>query len=298
MELTRETLGKSIAQWTKDKSFYETKIGGLLLFRHETPTEPTIGLYEPSICLVAQGSKQAHLGNGDAYVYDACSYLLTSIHMPAVYQVITASPEKPFLGLTFKLDQNELSDLMLNTSLPPPRSQSSESAMGTGQVTLPLLSAFQRLLDLLDEQENIPILAPLIQREILHRLLVGDQGERLRQTALAWSHSYQIARAIEWLKEHYTQPLRVDDLAAQVHMSKSTFHHHFKSMTALSPLQFQKQLRLQEARRLMLLEHLDVGAVAYEVGYESPSQFSREYKRMFGAPPMKDLARIRQVEDA
>jgi transcriptional regulator GlxA family with amidase domain len=157
------------------------------------------------------------------------------------------------------------------------------------------IAAFQRLLDLLDSPKDIPILAPIIQREIFYRLLVGDQGTRLRQMALTGSQSQQISRAIDWLKGNFTQPLRIEDLATQVAMSTSTFHHHFRALTAMSPLQYQKWLRLTEARRLMLAEDQDAATAAYQVGYESPSQFSREYSRLFGAPPLRDIASLRQV---
>lgn len=178
---------------------------------------------------------------------------------------------------------------------PAPRSQQANRGMATGEVTLSLLNAFQRLVDLLGDEKDIPILAPTIQREIVYRLLVGDQGARLRQIASTGSSSQQIAKAIDWLKSNFTQPLRVKDLAAKAGMSKSTFHHHFRSMTALSPLQFQKNLPLQEARRLMLTERLDAATSAFRVGYESPSQFSREYSRIFGAPPLRDMASLRQM---
>jgi transcriptional regulator GlxA family with amidase domain len=167
--------------------------------------------------------------------------------------------------------------------------------MATGEITLPLLNAFQRLIALLDEEQDIQILATIIQREIIYRLLVGDQGERLRQIATEGSKSQQIGRAIEWLKSNFTQPLRIDDLAEHVNMSTTSFHNHFRSMTALSPLQFQKQLRLQEARRLMLAERMDAANAAFQVGYESPSQFSREYGRLFGAPPLRDITKLRQL---
>lgn len=180
-------------------------------------------------------------------------------------------------------------------SLSPEPLEAIDELGATGEVTLPLLTAFQRLIDLFDEQWDIPILAPIIQREIIYRLLVGDQGTRLRQIASAGSQSHQIARAIDWLKSNFTRPLRIDDLAAHVRMSTSTFHHHFRSMTALSPLQFQKQLRLREARRLMLAEQLDAATAAFQVGYESPSQFSREYNRLFGAPPLRDITNLRQA---
>ena len=184
--------------------------------------------------------------------------------------------------------------MIADSYLPPPRTQQSSRGMATGEVTLPLVNAVQRLIDLLDEKQDIPILAPIIQREIIYRLLVGDQGARLRQIASAGSQSHQIARAIDWLKANFTQPLRIDDLAKQASMSASTFHHHFRSMTALSPLQYQKQLRLQEARRLMLSERLDAATASFQVGYESPSQFSREYNRFFGAPPLRDITNLLQ----
>lgn len=250
-------------------------------------------MYEPSICLVAQGAKRVLLGD-DTYVYDARNYLITSVHLPTVVQITEASPEQPYLGLSMRLDQREISQLMVDSNLPPPPPQQSTRGMATSDVTLPLLSAFHRLIDLLGEEKDIPILAPIIQREIIYRLLVGDQGARLRQIASAGSQSQQIARAIEWLKGNFTQPLRIDDLAEQARMSSSTFHHHFRSMTALSPLQYQKHLRLNEARRLMLTERFDAATAAFQVGYESPSQFSREYSRLFGAPPLRDIARLRQ----
>src|SRR5512140_1695744 len=295
--VTIKALVKSIARCTDGGELHTTAIPGLSLFRREEPTEPISGMYEPSICLVAQGAKRVMLGD-DTYVYDAHHYLITSVQLPTVVQVIEASREKPYLGLRLMLDLREISQLMVDSNLPQPRAQQSSRGMATGEVTLPLLTAFQRLIDLLAEQQDIPILAPIIQREIIYRLLVGDQGERLRQIASAGSQSNQIARAIDWLKGNFTQQLRIDDLAAQASMSTSTFHHHFRSMTALSPLQFQKQLRLQEARRLMLAERMDAATAGFQVGYESPSQFSREYNRQFGAPPLRDILKLRQPSAA
>ena len=297
MEVALEALGKSIARWTEKGELFTTVVPGLSLFRREEPTEPMTGMYEPSICMVAQGAKRVMLGD-DTYVYDAHHYLITSVHLPTVVQVIEASREKPYLGLRLTFDLREISQLMADSNLPPPRTQQSSRGMATGEVTLPLVTAVQRLIDLLDAEQDIPILAPVIQREIIYRLLVGDQGARLRQIAAAGSQSQQIARAIDWLKGNFTQSLRIDDLAAQARMSSSTFHHHFRTMTALSPLQYQKQLRLQEARRLMLAERLDAATAAFQVGYESPSQFSREYNRLFGAPPLRDIAKLRQMATA
>ena len=258
MEVALEALGKSIARWTDQGDQPVTAIPGLSLYRRLEPTQPASGMYEPSLCLVAQGAKRVLLGD-DAYVYDAHHFLITSVDLPTVWQIIDASREKPCLGLVLKLDQREISQLMVDSHLPPPRAQQSSRGMATGEVTLPLLTAFQRLLDLLAEPKDIPILAPIIQREISYRLLVGDQGARLRQMASAGSQSHQIARAIDWLKGNFTRPLRIDDLATQVNMSTSTFHHHFRALTAMSPLQYQKWLRLNEARRLMLTERLGCG---------------------------------------
>lgn len=294
MEIAIETLGKSIARWTDKNNIIETAIPGLLIYQQDEPTQPQIAMYEPSICLVAQGAKRALLGD-DTYVYDAHHFLIASVHLPTMVHIVEASPEKPCLGLVLKLDQREISQLMVDSNLPQPRTQQSSRGMVLGEITSPLLNAFQRLIDLLDEQKDIPILAPVIQREIIYRLLVGEQGERLRQIASAGSQSNQIAQAIGWLKANFSQPFSIDDLAALARMSTSTFNHHFRSMTALSPLQFQKRLRLQEARRLMLAERMDAASAGFQVGYESPSQFSREYNRMFGAPPLRDISKLRQM---
>ncbi|MBI5580168.1 MAG: AraC family transcriptional regulator [Deltaproteobacteria bacterium] len=294
MESALEALATSIARWTTECGRLETEISSLALARLDAPTEPISHMYEPSICLVAQGAKRVLLG-GDTYVYDVRHFLITSVDLPTVVQVTKASREKPCLSLLLKLDRREISQLMVDSHLPPPHAQQSSRGMATGEVTLPLLSAFQRLIDLLAEPKDIPILAPIIQREILYRLLVGDQGTRLRQIASAGSQSQQVARAIDWLKSNFTRPLRIDDLASQVNMSPSTFHHHFRTLTAMSPLQYQKWLRLNEARRLMLTENTDAATAAFNVGYESPSQFSREYSRLFGAPPLRDITNLRQI---
>jgi len=292
MVVALEGLRQSIAQWTDKGDQLVTAIPGLSLYRRDEPTQPMSGMYEPSICLIAQGAKRVLLGD-EPYVYDAQHFLITSVNLPTVAQIIKASRERPWLGLKLKLDQREISQLMVNSNLPPLRTQQSSRGMAIGEVTLPLISAFQRLIDLLAEPKDIPILAPIIQREIVYRLLVGDQGARLRQMASAGSQSQQIARAIDWLKSHFTNPVRIEDLATQVNMSTSTFHHHFRALTAMSPLQYQKWLRLNEARRLMLSERLDATSAAFQVGYQSPSQFSREYSRSFGAPPLRDITILR-----
>ncbi len=297
LEKARETLGSTIARLTGDKERIEAAVPGLIVYKRQAVTELTSAMYEPCVCVVAQGAKRVVVG-GDSYTYDSRHFLLTAVDIPTMVQIAKASKEKPCLGLVLKLDMREAAQMMVDGKLPPPREQRSGRGMTTGEITPQLLAAFQRLLDLLDTPKDIPVLAPMIQREILYRLLTGDQGARLRQIATNGSQGSQVAQAIDWLKTNFSKPLRVDDLAAQVYMSPSTFHHHFRELTARSPLQYQKWLRLNEARRLMLAEQFDAATAAMQVGYESPSQFSREYSRQFGQAPLRDINQLRQVPAA
>ena len=271
---------------------YPMPIPGLGFYRREQPATPVVCMVEPSIVLVAQGEKRLWVG-GEGYPYDTARFLLTSLDIPANSEVLVASPTRPCLGLTFKLDLRILAELIAQGALPPTRERAIMKGVGIGVVTGAMLASFARLVELLDEPEAIPVLAPLIQREIHFRLLQSDQAGRLRQICSVDGQGYRIARAIDWLKLNYDVPLRVDELAARVQMSAATFHHHFRQLTAMSPLQYQKWLRLNEARRLMLNEHRDVSSAAFKVGYESPSQFSREYSRLFGVPPKRDMAMLR-----
>ncbi|WP_246135396.1 AraC family transcriptional regulator [Pararhodospirillum oryzae] len=290
----------------------EAFVPGLTLHRWETPTEPTSYTLPPSLCLIAQGRKRVLLGE-EAFVYDAHRFLMTSIDLPVVAQIIEATPQKPYLGLTLVLDFRLVAQLVLTLEAAhakaasggeetrpgpdrpgPDRLGLDRLGMTVSTVPPPLLGAFERLLDLQDHPEDVAVLAPLIKQEILYRLLLSDQGPRLRRMMSVESHGYQIARAIDWLKENYQAPFRVEDLARHAGLSPSAFHSHFRSMTAMSPLQFQKKLRLNEARRLMLTQRLDASSAALRVGYESPSQFSREYRRLFGAPPARDVKTLIQ----
>lgn len=273
------------ADWT-------TPIPNLNFFRRDEPAEPCICLVEPSVVMVVQGAKQMVIGS-DAYHYDSSRFLVTSLDLPANSGVLTASREQPCLGFWLKLDLRMLAELIAQGHLPPAKERSGAGSVGLGTITPTLLEPFHRLLGLLDEPEAIDIMAPLIQREIHYRLLTSDQAPLLRQIASVDSQGYRIARAIDWLKLNYTSSMRVEDLAARVQMSVPTFHHHFRQLTAMSPLQYQKWLRLNEAKRLMLNEFMDAASAAFEVGYESPSQFSREYSRLFGAPPKRDIAALR-----
>jgi AraC-like DNA-binding protein len=293
LNIARKGLAERIARWTAKKNRLSTTIPALSLSRWESPTELTNYMHEPSLCLVAQGAKRVLLGK-EIYTYDAYHFLITSVDLPVVAQVIEASREKPYLGLVLKLERRAITQMMVDSDVPLPRSQQASRGMIVSEVTLPLLNAFQRLIDLLDAPEDILMLAPLVQREILYRLLVSDQGARLRQIGAAGTQGHQIAQAIDWLKDNFNQPLLVDDLATYARMSASTFHRHFRAVTSMSPLQFQKSLRLHEARRLMLTDQLDAASAAFQVGYESHSQFNREYSRLFGAPPLRDIKSLRQ----
>lgn len=290
-------LKKLVARWTEEGDSPDNVVPGLFFFRREAPSEPETVMYQPSICILAQGAKRVYSGTG-SFVYDSHRFLAASVDIPTVVEVISASPQRPCLGIVLTIDRQEVSQLMLDGKLPSPRAQQTGLGIAASEITPHLLDAVFRLVSLLDEPRDIPVLAPVIRREILYRLLVGDQGLRLRQIATAGSRSHQISQAIDWLKENFVQPLKVDDLAARVNMSTSTFHHHFRALTARSPLQYQKWLRLNEARRLMLVERADAATASFEVGYESPSQFSREYSRLFGASPTRDVTNLRRQAGA
>jgi len=292
----RASLAARVARFIPDTGLQQpTALPGLMLYRSDSLNGTVCGVYEPSVALILQGSKRVGLGD-DTFVYDTRRYLVVSLDLPTQATILEASPQRPYLALVLRLDRREIADLVLSGALHQmPLSAPDGRAMATGEVTLPLLDAFRRLLELAERPDDVPVLAPLVQREILYHLLVGEAGARLRQIASAESQSHQIARAIDRLRTRYAEPLRVEALAREVRMSVSTFHHHFKTLTAMSPLQYQKRLRLAEARRLMLAENLDASTAAYRVGYESASQFSREYSRQFGAPPTRDIAGLRAV---
>lgn len=269
-----------------------TAIPGVNLMRSGTATMPMPVVYEPTLCLVAQGRKQAMLGT-TAYVYDPARYLVASVDLPVMGSVITASEDEPYLCLVLDLDMTALSDLALRY----PAVEDSQDLPATGitlnDTSTELLEAAVRLAKLLDSPGDIDALAPLVTREILYRLLIGKGNGVIRQLATANSRLNQIAKAIAWLRSHYREPCRIDDIADLANMSRSTFHAHFKAVTSMTPLEFRSQLRLQEARRLMVAEAIDAADAGYRVGYESPSQFSRHYLRMFGLPPAKDAGRLR-----
>lgn len=290
--MANETLAHIIDRWTTGLRDSPTAIPNLGLWRRERPEPPAVCLVGPSIVLVAQGAKKMWLGD-KSYEYDSDRFLITSLDMPANSEVLAASQEKPCLGLVLSLDLRMLAELISQGHQPLPPERSGEQGMGVGTVTPGIIKPFERLLDLLDEPDAIPVLAPLIQREIHYRLLMSDQAALLWQITSAGSQSQRVAKAIDWLKVNYTSPLRIDDLASRVQMSPSSLHQHFRKLTAMSPLQYQKWMRLNEAKRLMLNEAMDATTAAFQVGYESPSQFSREYSRMFGLSPKRDVVTLR-----
>lgn len=298
VEISRRTdvvyqkLAQIIEQHTEGNEDRPTPIPNLLFFRREQPMPPSICLVEPSIVLVMQGEKKMWVGE-EGYLYDTDHFLITSLDIPANSEVVTASPEKPCVGLVLKLDLKTLAELISQGSLPTPDKSVDDGGVGLGTVTPQIIEPFSRLLELLDEPDSIPVLAPLIQREIHYRLLLSDQAARLWQIVSVGSQSQRVAKAIDWLKMNYSKPLRVEELASRVQMSASSLHHHFRKLTAMSPLQYQKWMRLNEAKRLMLNEDMDATSAAFRVGYESPSQFSREYSRLFGLPPKRDIEEIR-----
>lgn len=293
LEAARATLAADILRWAGacDEPFIGP-IPALKLFQRTTPSGPVSCMYDPSVTLIVQGRKRVLLGE-DTFWYDAGELLITSVDLPAIGEIVDASGDRPFIALTMRLDQRVMTELIVEGNLQPPRAEPTGRGMTVGQAGSSLLQAFQRLVGLLDTPDAIAVLAPLIQREILYRLMVSNEGTRLWQIASMGSQGQRIARAIDWLKAHTAEPLRVDELASSVQMSTSTFHHHFRALTAMSPLQYQKWLRLHEARRLLLTEDLDAATAAFRVGYESPSQFGREYHRLFGAPPLRDIASLR-----
>ncbi|WP_294768897.1 AraC family transcriptional regulator [uncultured Rhodoferax sp.] len=287
----RDGLAGRIARWAGDRNVLETPVGGLNLQRWETTTDPTSYMLPASICLIGQGRKRLYLGE-ETFVYDAHKFLITSIDLPVVTHIIEASPHRPYLGLTLELDLPLITQLVLNQNAQASRPPADRLGLAVSAVSTPLLSAFSRLIDLLETPDDIPVLAPLIKQEIFYRLLTGEQGARLRRIATIGNHGYQISRSIDWLKENFNKPVKMGELASRAGLSVSAFHSHFRSVTAMSPLQYQKRMRLNEARRMMLTEHMDASSAAFEVGYESPSQFSREYSRQFGAPPMRDIKNL------
>lgn len=292
LEAQQAELADRIARIAPRQGAHETAIRGMGLLRFDSPSQPTPAVYEPSVCIVVQGRKIAHLAD-EVYTYDALNYLVVSMTLPVIGQVVEASPDKPYLCIRLNVDTALIGELQQQVDVPEASPAAQGRALYLARTSASLLDAVLRLVRLLDTPEEAAILGPLAMREIHYRVLTGELGHRLREVSVMDSQSQRIARAIDLLKRRYAEPLSIDELASAAHMSTSSLHHRFKAVTAMSPLQFQKQLRLQEARRLMLSDGLEAASAAHKVGYESPSQFTREYRRLFGAPPRQEVEAAR-----
>jgi AraC-like DNA-binding protein len=286
-------LAAKVAQLIGSAEKLATAIPRLTLHRRTAPTAACPVTYEPSIIVVPQGRKQVQIGS-EALTYDSSRYLLTSVDLPTLARVVEASAEVPCFAVTLKLDIGIVREFLSREEFHTlDASPESRAAMSTGPITAEFLSAWCRLLDLLSNPQDIPFLSGFIEREIVYRILRGPEGARLRAIATLGDQSHRTAKAIAWIKANYARPLRVEELAQVAGMAVSTLHHHFRALTAMSPLQYQKQIRLQAARARMLADDVDAATVAFEVGYESASQFNREYSRLFGQPPIRDIRTLR-----
>jgi AraC-like DNA-binding protein len=291
-----EEMTALMTRFAEADGVHPTAIARLSLARWDHPGEPMPAVYPPCMCVVAQGSKALLLGD-ERYLYDRSRFIVASVDLPVTGQVVDASPEKPYLCVMLELEPKAIASLLLEADLPtPPTERAPARGLFLSQASAEYIEAVLRLLRLLATPDDIRTLAPLAEREILYRLLKSQEGWRLRQIATGHGQARRIAKAIAWVRTHFHEGLRVEQLAGEANMSVSSFHAHFKRVTAMSPLQYQKQLRLQEARRLLLTETVDAATAGHRVGYESPSQFSREYRRAFGVPPATDMRQILRTQ--
>ncbi|ENM1018361.1 AraC family transcriptional regulator [Klebsiella variicola] len=295
LEASRAELAELIAQSQPDEGQVEVR-PGLYLNRISSPHYAVHGILEPSCCVVAEGSKEVILG-GESFQYDAAHYLIATMGVPAFARIVNASPEKPYLSMRFLLDPAIVTSVILDSGIIRQHGKSSGDVKSVDVSTLgvDMLDAALRLVRASKSADEYRVLSPLIFRELVYRLLTSSQATRLNQLARFGGQDHRMVKAVKILSDQYTQPLRVETIAHQLGMSISGFHAHFKAATNMSPVQFQKQLRLQEAQRLMLSEGFDAGQAAYRVGYEDQSHFSRDYKRQYGEPPARDIARLRDI---
>ncbi len=293
VQANRDELVERIARAIPEDGTVEP-LKGIRLRRSSSPTALVPGVTTPSFCVIAQGCKEIHLGE-ETYQYDPYHYLLATVELPVASLIIKASKAQPYLGLVLELDPILVGSVMIDSSHTASPSPADVRAINVSPLDTGLLDAAVRLVRLMDTPTQARVLAPLVTREIVYRLLLGTQGDRLRHIAILSGYTPDIAKAIARLRKDFDQPLRIDDIARELGMSVSGFHHHFKAVTAMSPLQFQKQMRLQEARRLMLGEGLDAASAGFRVGYNDASHFNREYKKLFGVPPLRDVERLRET---
>lgn len=288
----QEELAALIGRYATEDGLTHTQIPRLTVVRASHPTEPVHTVHEPSLCIVAQGKKEVFLDER-VYPYDREEYLIVSVDMPVAGQVTEAAPQMPYLCFRLDIDIGVLGDLLVETGLDSGNGRHSSPGLALAPSDPEVLGAALRLLRLLDTPQDISVVAPLIEREILYRLLNGGHAPALRQIALAEGKLSHVGKAISWIKEHYREPFHAEDVASEARMSSSALHHHFKAVTSMSPLQYQKRLRLYEARRLLMGASVDAATAGFSVGYDSPSQFSREYRRLFGEPPLRDTEKLR-----
>ncbi|AZN40794.1 AraC family transcriptional regulator [Paenibacillus albus] len=288
----QQELTAIIERYTTGDGVHHTAVPSLYFMRRSTTTEPSHGVYKPSFCMIVQGGKEVWLAQ-DRYIYSPADYLVASVHLPVSTQITEATPEMPYLGLKLEFTPSQIIEVLQQSELLGDVRVNSKRAMYVSHIETSLLDAVVRLARLLDTPNEIPVLAPIFTKEILFRVLQGENGDMLRGIVMEESALNQIRDVIEHIVNHYEHSFRIEELAEIANMSVSSFHRHFKEVTAMSPIQYQKQMRLQEARRLLLTESLDASDVAFRVGYESTSQFSREYSRMFGFPPRQDIKRLK-----
>lgn len=296
-DFLRQEMATRILSHCEQEGDFATTLPDLALFRRDKPSDPAYCLIEPSVVMVVEGVKQMVIGD-QAFPYDESNFLITSLNLPGSSQVISASKERPCVGLVIKLDIALLSELIAQQGVKVSEPKTKGISASLGEINAKLLSPCARLIDLLDEPEAADMLAPMIKREIHYRLLASKLEPLLRQIASVDGQAYRIARVVDWLKVNFHKHLRIEELSEKAQMSSATLHLHFRQLTGMSPLQYQKWLRLNEAKRLMLTEGKDASAASYDVGYESPSQFSREYSRLFGLPPRKDIEMLRKAHAA
>ena len=292
MQANREELVERIMQAVPEDGPSQP-LEGIHLYRSCLPLDQVHSIVKPSFCVIAQGSKEVLLG-GSRYRYDSSHYMIYTVELPRVSQILEASKARPYLSFRLELNPALVGLVMVESGHTSPPDHADVRAIDVSALDVNLQDAILRLVRLLDSPAEAPVLLPLITREIIYRLLIGHQGARLRHLAILGGYTPIITRAVERLRREFDQNLRIEDLARELGMSVSGLHHHFKAVTTMSPLQFQKQLRLQEARRLMLGDGLDAASAAYRVGYHDASHFNREYKSLFGVPPMRDVQRLRE----
>ncbi|KAA0560450.1 AraC family transcriptional regulator [Rossellomorea aquimaris] len=292
----RSELTRHIESYTGKDGPYATAIPALSFIRFSDVIGPNYGVYKPSLCIIVQGRKEVTLAQ-ESYLYGPANYLVASVNLPIAGKVTEASPEVPYLALKLEFTSSEILEVLRDFQMGVDKKENAKRGLYVSKMEPSLLDAVTRLARLLDAPEDIKVLAPLIRKEIIYRVLQGENGGLLKQIAIEGSSTNQISDVIEHIMNNYEKPFKIEELSEIANMSVSSLHRHFKEVTAMSPIQFQKQLRLQEARSLLLSESADAADVSFRVGYESPSQFSREYSRMFGLPPIEDIKRMREQYD-